>query len=341
MKDCFAILTYCDTPKKIDDLLKCIEQLKRFDIDILIHAHYPLDLDIQKMVKYYIYDSSNPVINDGSKGIIRWRYYGIASKLLTIITPDYCYAVMNQWIYSLNFLKDKGYEKIHIINYDIQITDYLLNKHENGLDQHNMVFESSGIARDFNAGITEKKIVSVAFFSIRSSFISTFIKDLTLEKYLSSVDTMLEGYTQEIIDKYDNIQILPHSEDITNVSTEITKGFEPLKITYHNLAGEEGTCTVFCGMNKDVNKFEIFIFDISMKIDNFTVNINRELTNISNITDTFYSIMTKYSGNEINKFVDDNRILMYINDENIDKDIIKAIKIQTIQSKTDTEFYGK
>ena len=84
MKECFVITSYCNTPNRVEELKKCINNIKRFNKDILIHAHYPLDLEIQKSVDYYIYDSTNPVIRDGSKVIIRWKWYKTANKLLTI-----------------------------------------------------------------------------------------------------------------------------------------------------------------------------------------------------------------------------------------------------------------
>ena len=47
MKECFVITTYCNTLSRVEELKKCINNLKHFNIDILVHAHYPLDLEIQ------------------------------------------------------------------------------------------------------------------------------------------------------------------------------------------------------------------------------------------------------------------------------------------------------
>jgi hypothetical protein len=41
MKECFVITTYCNTPYRVEELKKCINNLRQFDIDILVHAHYP------------------------------------------------------------------------------------------------------------------------------------------------------------------------------------------------------------------------------------------------------------------------------------------------------------
>lgn len=206
MKECFVITTYCNTPQKIVELKKCIENLKKFNIDILIHAHYPLDLDIQNSVTYYIYDSTNPVIRDGSKIIVRWKWYTTANKLLTIPNPDYSYAVINQWVSSLKFLRDKKYDKIHVINYDTFINDFVFKKHQEFLDEHVVVFEYTNYkGRDFQANeLTGDNLIFLVFFSINSYFVDILTNELTLDKYLQSEDTMLETYLMEVIDKIEN-----------------------------------------------------------------------------------------------------------------------------------------
>ena len=141
MNKCFVITTYCDTPKKVEELKKCIENVKQFKIDILIHAHYPLDVEIQNLVKYYIYDESNPVITDGSKIIVRWKWYVTANKLLSVPNPDYSYAVMSQWKSSIKFLKEKEYKEIHIINYDSFFKPEIFTQHQDFLQNYDVVVE--------------------------------------------------------------------------------------------------------------------------------------------------------------------------------------------------------
>ena len=161
MRECFVVTTYCNTIERVDELRKCIKNLKKFNIDILIHAHYPLDVDIQNSVKYYIYDSTNPVIKNGSKVIVRWKWYTTANKLLTIPNPDYSYAVMNQWVSSLKFLKNKDYDRVHVINYDGFINEYIFRKHNESLVDHDVVFEYTNLhPKDYNAKDTsDEKLI--------------------------------------------------------------------------------------------------------------------------------------------------------------------------------------
>lgn len=319
MRTCFAITSYCDTPKKVDDLKKCITGLKRFDIDILIVAHYPLDLEIQKSVKYYIYDSSNPVISDGSKVIIRWIRLG--DRLLTIRTPDYSFAVMNLWIKSLTFLKN-DYDNIHIINYDIEITDFIFGNHQLQLNEHNMVFEGGDdLAVDFDGKHYDKKLISAVFFSIKNTFVDTFLLELTLEKYMLSINNMLEGYMKEFVENLINIKILYHTSHITNVSENIFTGFELLRMS---------NCTVFGGVNQKLNMFEIVFYDIINPINEIVINIDGNIFKANHIN-SYYSFKSPFSMNYIYKLIDENKLSITIDDEIVNNDIIQSIKNQSIK----------
>jgi hypothetical protein len=327
MKECFVITTYCNTPYRVEELKKCINNLRQFDIDILVHAHYPLDLEIQKMVKYYLYDSTNPVIRDGSKSIIRWKWYVTANKLLTIPNPDYSYAVMNQWNESLKFLNDKKYDRVHVINYDTFINDFVFRKHQEFLNDHDVVFEYTNYKpRDYNANEkSDKNLIFIVFFSIKNTFIDKFTSELTLEKYLNSKDTMLETYIMEILDKIENKQInnsfLPIGFDSfkikkfddsqfklylgdavqkTNIKKEDhdvyttiseANGFDLIRKTYKDEFGNDiHWCWIFGGYSSEFNKFEILICEITKQIDEIIIDIDGDITKINNITDKFYSL---------------------------------------------------
>ena len=366
MKECFVITTYCNTSDRIEELKKCIKNLNRFNIDILIHAHYPLNSDIQQSVKYYIYDSTNPVIRDGSKVIIRWKWYVTANKLLTIINPDYSYAVMNQWCESMKFLKEKEYDIIHVINYDTFISDFIFKKHQESLLNHDAIFEYTNLnVKDYNANESNKKLMYIVFFSIKKTFIDVFTNELTLDKYLQSKDTMLETYLMEVIDNIENkskdiekevlknkfafgldifkIKKIDDSQfkldlgDAINIENTIKKEECDVYTTISEANGFDliniGYCYVFGGHNKEHDKFEILIFEISKPINNITININGQFTIVDRITDKYYSLITEYNMNQINEIIDNNKLSIIIDDKIIDDKIINAMKYQGIQPK--------
>lgn len=368
MRECFVITTYCNTVERTEELKKCIKNLRQFNIDILIHAHYPLNSDIQNLSTYYLYDSTNPVIRDGSKAIVRWKWYTTANKLLTIPNPDYSYAVMNQWVESLKFLKNKGYDKIHVINYDTFINDFVFRKHQEFLDEYDIVFEYTHLKpRDYNANIiSDKNLLVDTFFSIKKSFVDSFTNELTLEKYLQSKDTMLETYLMEVLEKIENRQIslLPiglqpykikrfndtefkldvgdadipsgiKKEDCDVYMTMAeSNGFDLIKKTYKDEFGNDiDWYFVFGGNYTDSNKFGIFIFEITKPIDEIIINIDGKISKINNIVDKYYSFMTNYTIYEIIKIIDNNKLSITINGEKVKQNVIDAMKYQGIQPK--------
>lgn len=338
--NCFIITTYCNTDKKVDELKKCIQNLKQFNTDILIHAHYPLDLNIQKSVNYYIYDSTNPIITDGSKQIIRWKWYVTAFKMLNIPKPDYSYCVMNQWNSSIKFLKELGYEQIHIINYDTFIKDSVFKKHIEFLKENDVVFEyfSTLRPRDNKGELKDEELIYLAFLSIKNTFFQTLIENLTLDKYMNSIDTMLETYIMELINKYEtkfkfkrnysNIKLTKFHEGDFEIYTTIENfdDFDYLKKIKNNL----DLYYVFGGLNTEFNVFEILIFEITKPIGEIVIDINGDITKVNNITEKYYSLVTKYTMQEIVNIIDNNKLNITIDGDIVNQEILEKMKIQTI-----------
>jgi len=192
MRECFLVTAYCNTIEKKTILKQCISELKRYNIDIMIHAHYPLDSDIQNSVKYYIYNSTNPVISDGTKSIINWRYMTEVNKRFTLLTHDVGYAVMLQWEQGLSFLNKLNYEKIYIINFDVFIKDYIFYNSKKYLDNNDIAF----CFLDYNCSdnFSQYQQLNTMFFCIKNTIISEFLMEITYNKYINSIDTCLETF---------------------------------------------------------------------------------------------------------------------------------------------------
>jgi hypothetical protein len=167
MKTVFLITSYCDTDLKIEVLNECIDNLKSISgYDICLHAHYPLNDNIQKRVNYYLYDSSNPILYYPEKYITWWIKY--KQYTLHIYTEDYGYAVLQQWKRGFDFLKNI-YDNIIILNYDTIITEKLLNEIENKSDFEGCAF------------LHENDNVIMPLASIKSS--SELFNKISKEKY--------------------------------------------------------------------------------------------------------------------------------------------------------------
>lgn len=60
MKNLIGITCYPINDIQVKMLNECIDSLKPLGYDIIILSHYPIDIDIQKKVKFVHYDSDNP-----------------------------------------------------------------------------------------------------------------------------------------------------------------------------------------------------------------------------------------------------------------------------------------
>lgn len=166
MKECFVIVTYCDTKEKVEILNNTINNLKRYNIDIMIHAHYPLDVQIQEKVNYYYYSSENPILYDRYN--VFWK--SVNDYKLEIKVYDYYYTVLRSWSNSINIMKD--YDKLHIINYDSNVYDELFDlskKHDNSL----ILLQEEDI------------YFATLYFCLKKQDYDFFLENIQKDKYLS------------------------------------------------------------------------------------------------------------------------------------------------------------
>lgn len=118
----FVIDAWIDNDEKQKSLIKCIRNLKLFNIEILLVSHNSIIPEIQKMVDYYIFDKKNPLLlykdfEEYQIGSGRW------SK-----TPDYHteikykfhhdYAIWRAMDIGFNFSKMLNKKYIHFLEYD-------------------------------------------------------------------------------------------------------------------------------------------------------------------------------------------------------------------------------
>jgi len=188
-KSCFLLTAYCDNDEKVSVMSDCIDNLQEIsngEIDIFIHSHYPVDIDIQNKVKYVIFDKSNPVLKYPTKGYHFWRNY--KNYTMSIVTDDYGYAVLSQWRNGMNYLNNLGYENVFIINYDVFINKNMLEKSYLELDNHDAVtyYWNDGT---FNAT-----------YCVLDLKLCKLFNTITLENYLKNMNDHFEIYLKKIFD---------------------------------------------------------------------------------------------------------------------------------------------
>ena len=60
--DIFVIDSWPDTESKENDLISLIKVLKTYNVPILLTGHYPIKVEIQKLVDYYLFDKKNDLL---------------------------------------------------------------------------------------------------------------------------------------------------------------------------------------------------------------------------------------------------------------------------------------
>lgn len=243
MRKCFLITAYCETEEKEKSLKDTVSKIHG-KYDILLISHYPVDIEIQKLCNYVIYDYSNPVLSykEGRRAIISWRK--LNHYKLNCLTNDYGFAALQQIKRGLLFLLSIGYDIGIVINYDTKILEGFLEEMEEHLDEFDGIF--------LNFGVNSEPSHYLAFFLIKIGMYKDNLQKISLDKYLGSDDLMAEGYFANLIPN--NIKVLKRDEWRNKVWTDVvyTKDFFQRGNSKTNL---------FLGLEKWCFKDEIKEFD--------------------------------------------------------------------------------
>ena len=130
-KNLIIIECYCDTEEKLSLLKNMVLKLNG-NFDILISSHSPIPEEIQCNIDYFIFDKSNPILKYPERGMKFWRI--IDNIKITHIMDDYGWTVYNLRKNAISLCKKLNYDYFSFINYDIEITDDLIELLSNPKD---------------------------------------------------------------------------------------------------------------------------------------------------------------------------------------------------------------
>lgn len=121
--DIFVVDTWPNSPEKEADLIECIKRLREFEgIPILLVSHYAIKPEIQKLVDYYLYDKSNPILLNkdfDSVGVASGRWTKLKEyRVDTYMEYHHDYAIWTSMTNAFNFCKYLGKKMIHFMEYD-------------------------------------------------------------------------------------------------------------------------------------------------------------------------------------------------------------------------------
>ena len=190
-----CITSHCNTKDKIKTLEANIGYLKNEGFTILLFSHLPLNKRIISSVDHFVYNNDNqltsyPELYQINKNTIQVDYNMIQ---LRRYTGQVHWAYLNQLKHIGRYCENLGYEHYVIINYDIKITEDMIQY----LYTQNYNFKGEQLL-DPDLDIRSS---SNLFFQLCKNSLSTVTKNINKEQYVNEfgVGSNSELYLESLI----------------------------------------------------------------------------------------------------------------------------------------------
>jgi hypothetical protein len=135
-KECFLIGAYCNTEHRLNELKRCLLNLQKYDLDILISSHYPIPAEIQKQVKGFVYNSNNEILyqkdfDEYKSGF--WFFYEDSNlRIDKAFEFHHDYAFWTQVRDGYTLAKNLGYDKVYFLDFDVELDSETFYEIKNG-----------------------------------------------------------------------------------------------------------------------------------------------------------------------------------------------------------------
>jgi len=192
MNKIISILSHCNNQEKIDILIENINLLRdKTNFKILLNSHISLPQNIVDMVDYFIFDKSNPIMDVQKRSMIIWKRVNIDDYVvqLNTINPDYGWTPFNKIKNSLSFISNLDFDNVTFLNYDLKITDKIID--EILSVKENIFYDVESNGDIFKPGLL--------IFNIQKKYFNTFLNELTVENYTKY--DIAETFLRNIISK--------------------------------------------------------------------------------------------------------------------------------------------
>jgi hypothetical protein len=153
MNKAALISTYCDNQEKIDVLLKNINIVKSYGLDVIVISPIVLPESIQKQCDYFFLTKDNPVLEWPKKAMYIWRELLLGNKKIRITTTyaDYGWAGLLQVKQLSDIALMLNYDYFYHMIYDLKIDDNVKHYFDN--PHHNIIFPSKRGNEIWNVGL--------------------------------------------------------------------------------------------------------------------------------------------------------------------------------------------
>jgi len=310
MKDLITIFTYCPDDKRKKVLLNLLEKLQeiRNDFDILLVSHSNISELSYDMVNYFYYDKENKLLTDFDLNNDFWFKNNSFSINSTCVYPHSTHlAIYSLLYYTFNFANYKKYNKVHCIEYDINLpsTDLIYNVNETLDNYDNVMFKGEN-------GWVHGTYVSFKIEGLPKEYF-TYNEDSILESLRNSSTKMTENLTPRLL-----------------AVNKRTTFYEPLsklnsegifqKIDSHDNQNLNWCVPVY---NKDTNDLSFFIWNSNGGKYNVDILYNNNHINLKTIHKNTWSLTKLGNIDSINNItvLVNNKIKKQIilNSDNIEK----------------------
>ena len=322
------ILAHADTIYRKKLLTECI---KSIDGEKLLSSNYIVDNEIQEMCDHVLYTKNNPLLfnSDFEKYGLEYNYWWIdetGKKQYKQFDYEHGYAVYTLIQNGLRYAKNLGKNKVHIINYDYVIDDITIKKHDNLIEEYDVVFyEHTDHAYSGTA-------YNSAFFSGNLDAIQSFFeKYKNINEYYSdgSGFNILERKIQNHYEKT-NYKIFTQSIEVLKKSSNVNReGMLDLSKSerYEKLSFQE-LCKTFNCDKGTVHEYHKVYENVLSKYKTKEVNlfeIGLDAGNSLPVWENFLPLAKIY-GMDINKKHKSKRGDTFIGDQNNIQDLTNIVK---------------
>jgi hypothetical protein len=179
-KELTVIGTYPNTKIREELTIKCIESAKKLERPIMLVSHYPVSLQIQRMVDHYVYDAHNPLTHHSYYNRftrstddynVEMRIEGDSNQSLTVLT---------NLVNASKAAVGLGYTKMFYVTFDIELDEN--DFHEINSRFHQLDKEWQAVLATLNTPFGKGIQTNGMFFNTK--FVTTLLDDVrTPEDY--------------------------------------------------------------------------------------------------------------------------------------------------------------
>ncbi len=254
-KSLIAITTYCpdnSRKRRTIDLLRSLQYL-RDDYDILLVGHSMVGENIEDLVNYSFYDSENSLLTDFDLTNGFW-FRNPPNGKFTISTgmvyPNSTHLAVYRLIHIvLNLSKFYGYKKVHMIEYDLQLTNFdVIKRVDESLNIHPVIgFEDKSNSWPWG--------IYYAFRPKDINILPEYSDKIVIDQFRKTSLSHTEHITKSYLFKpnkgdikYFNIDILRNDEKFSSISSHYEGDWvvpiyceldNSLKLFIHNTSSED------------------------------------------------------------------------------------------------------